>query len=298
MADIRVMTFNVRGAPDGDGVNAWENRADLNARVIRRYAPDLIGFQEAQTENLAYYRDQLPDYAYAAGPRANRPGRILFNAISWNTARFELIDSGGFYLSYTPDRWSLAWDSARVRTATWARLHLKGSDLSVLHLNTHLDHLGEKARLEGSRLIARQLTRLRSDGVPVILTGDFNCSPILVSSAGQEMPYSVFQQAGFHDTFEMAYDADGSQPENTFHAFRGAHFKSEVPTSRLRMDWILYLNGDSPLVRTQSCTVIRDADPPVYPSDHYPVLATIMFEARQELPKQADPEPVRLPVAR
>lgn len=39
---VHVMSFNVRGASHmGDGVNVWERRA-----AIRRYEPDLIGFQE------------------------------------------------------------------------------------------------------------------------------------------------------------------------------------------------------------------------------------------------------------
>lgn len=274
MAEIRVMTFNIRGAPDGDGVNAWENRAELNVRTIRRYAPDLIGLQEVQAENLAYHRAHLADYTCVAGPRANRPGRILFNAILVNTAKLKLVDSGGFYISYTPERWSLAWDSVRVRAVTWFKLRLIKSGLSLLHLNTHLDHVGQKARLEGSRLIARQIARFRHSSIPVILTGDFNSPPVSSFDGSVETPYSVFQMAGFHDTYEVTQARD-SQPENTFHGFCGQDFKAERPLSSLRMDWILYLNGGSPFVQAQSCSIIRDARPPLYPSDHYPVLATL-----------------------
>ena len=62
MADFRIMTFNIRGAPDDDGVNIWPNRAALNVETIRRCAPDLIGFQEAQAPNLETYQHQLKDY--------------------------------------------------------------------------------------------------------------------------------------------------------------------------------------------------------------------------------------------
>src|ERR671914_442322 len=45
MCDLRVMTFNIRGAVHRDGENAWPHRAALNVATIARHAPDLIGFQ-------------------------------------------------------------------------------------------------------------------------------------------------------------------------------------------------------------------------------------------------------------
>jgi len=44
-----------------------------------------------------------------------------------------------------------------------------------------------------------------------------------------------------------------------------------------RIDWILTLDGSSS-IRTQNYLVARDQEPPVYPSDHYPVVADLMLE--------------------
>ena len=61
---IRVMSFNVRGSfRDARKKNAWRNRATLNVATIERYAPDVIGLQEAQRGNLSAYRKRLPRYA-------------------------------------------------------------------------------------------------------------------------------------------------------------------------------------------------------------------------------------------
>ncbi len=48
MHTLRVMSFNIASTlDDGEGANHWHNQhADLNVRVIRRFMPDLIGFQE------------------------------------------------------------------------------------------------------------------------------------------------------------------------------------------------------------------------------------------------------------
>jgi len=69
MPAIRVMTFNIRGSSDAwDEVNSWEKRAALNVETIKRYAPDVIGFQELQGANLETYLERLPEYSHVLGP--------------------------------------------------------------------------------------------------------------------------------------------------------------------------------------------------------------------------------------
>lgn len=279
MPELNVMTFNIRGAPDRDIVNAWENRADLNLRTLQRYTPDLIGFQEVQNENLEFYRRELSDYAFVTGVHANRAERILHNAIFWKPERLSLRETGGFFLNLTPERWALDWDSARVRAATYARFVLKDGEGSLFHLNTHLDHLGQQARLEGTRLIIRKITGLCQNIIPVILTGDFNSSPVLSSAPDEpfaETPYGLLRAAGFEDAFALA---SNSELSNTYHDFRGEAFVEEVEPNSQRMDWIMILNGGAPSVQVTSYKIIRDAKPPLYPSDHYPVLARLELTA-------------------
>jgi hypothetical protein len=69
---FKVMTFNIRGAFPGDGVNVWPNRAALNVATIKRHAPDLIGCQEMQTANLDTYRARLEGYDHVLGPPTTR----------------------------------------------------------------------------------------------------------------------------------------------------------------------------------------------------------------------------------
>ena len=75
MSSIRVMTFNVRGAPEDDGINIWKNRAKVNLDVISKAEPDVIGFQEVQDANLSAYLEKLEGYEFEPGPICNR---ILF----------------------------------------------------------------------------------------------------------------------------------------------------------------------------------------------------------------------------
>ncbi len=266
------MTFNVRGSfRDTGKANAWPNRATLNVETIRRAAPDLIGFQEAQSGNLVTYREALPLYDCVLGPRYGNRRPHSFNAIFFDPARLRVLDSGGFWLSRTPGRYSRSWRTRVVRSANWVRFGCPDTGLSFLHLNTHLDHKSVLARTEGSALILRKI-RANWHDLPVVLTGDFNCRP-------DSVPYRAFVEGGLADAYLAAGNEDDGAA-NTFHAFKGSRY-SEPDRGRgpRRIDWIL-LGDPRRRIRARSCSILRDGveDFGVYPSDHYPVLAELFFE--------------------
>ena len=267
---IRVMSFNVRGSSRDRGeANAWENRAGLNVETLERAAAALIGLQESQRGNLETYRERLPRYAHILGPRSGNREPYDFNAILFDRGRLELLDSGGFWLSETPERYSASLGTRVARSANWARFRHSGTDLPFLHLNTHLDHVSRLARVKGSALILRRLAELREVEQPVVVTGDFNCRPGTPVHRG-------FVRAGFVDTYLAAGNEDGTGA-NTFHAFKGAHYREARPAlGPRRIDWIL-LKDPGRRIRVGSHLILRDGpgDSGVYPSDHYPVLAEL-----------------------
>lgn len=186
MIPFKVMTFNLRGSYfEIDGANFWVYRADLNARTLQKYAPDIISFQEFQFGNLETYHHTLSEYAYELGLVTIDQSEFgMYNAIYWKAERFEALASGGFYLSPTPEVWSIGWDSALIRATNWIKFRDLWTHHHFLYVNTHLDHLGETARVEGSRLNVARIAQIRAD-LPVIITGDFNSrawSPLMKTS--------------------------------------------------------------------------------------------------------------------
>ncbi len=259
------MSFNVRGSQHKDGENAWDRRAPLNVRTIEKHAPDLIGFQEHQVGNRKVHDAGLRGYERISGPRYENREPNAHNAIYWRPDRLEFVERGGFWLSEKPDEYSRSWGSSHVRSANWARFRMS-SGTEFVHLNTHLDHISGRARQEGAKFILRRLGRLAED-LPVVLTGDFNCNP-------GSKTYRIFADAGFGDAHLIA----GNGPINTFHRFRGEGFRPKAGREA-RIDWILVRNASQNGVWTvESCEVVRDAEPPVYPSDHYPVLANLSLK--------------------
>ena len=265
------MSFNVRGSfRDVTNKNAWRNRAALNVATIRRYVPDVMGLQESQRGNLATYRRQMPRYAQIRGSRYGNAFPYDSNAILYNPENLGPLDTGGFWLSETPEKRSKSWGTRVARSATWALFALTNKDLSILHLNTHLDHVSAPARREGSNLIVEKIAEIsdRTGETPtVILTGDFNARP-------DSATHRILTDSGFMDTY-LATGNEEDHSANTFHAFEGTSYRGKRRArGPRRIDWIL-LKDPGGRLETASHSIIRDADVEagLYPSDHYPIVA-------------------------
>ena len=264
----RIMSFNINGDYSG-GENSWEKRAPLDLAIVNRYKPDLIGLQESVEIILGTFREHLIDYSIIEG---NCYGDIPpqdYSSILYLTARYDLLDTGEFWFSETPDRESTDWGVEYPMGATWAKLKCKKTDKQIFHLNTHFEDgsWGEQSRINASKLIISQIAQLTSKQ-PVIVTGDFNCNP-------WSEPYRMFHDNGFKDTYREAGNAD-SVESSTLHIYKGKdYFALDFGNEMLwRVDWILTLDGDQK-VQTIASTIGRDASPPTYPSDHYPIISEI-----------------------
>lgn len=274
---VKAMTFNLRGATRGfDGVNTWSNREGMVVSLIEKHTPHFLGAQEVNFGNLATYAERLRErggskyYGELLGPDMDYG---WFNPIFWRTEHFELDTAGGFFLhpNQIPNTVAKEWGAANIRCANWAVFRERDSQDKVCIINTHLDHISEQARYEGARLIVQTLQGL--EDIPTILTGDLNMGRYVPEDAKAIAPYTdktlqIFEEAGFADVYALLHaDGEGS---NTFHGFLGDNFDPAKDYALWRLDHIL-VRGMSP----DACEIDRYAQPPVYPSDHYPVIATL-----------------------
>ena len=95
-------------------------------------------------------------------------------AIYYRHGELEVIKSGTFWLSETPDEVSMGWDAACKRTCTWALFRSKADGRNIAYMNTHLDHMGPTARRESIKLIVAKIAELFDADTPLFLTADFN----------------------------------------------------------------------------------------------------------------------------
>ena len=258
-APLVVVTFNVRMAPAADGPNRWELRRDLLREVIVGLAPDILCLQEPFADQIEWIAAALPGHRLIGVGREDGIRQGEWSAIFVRSDRCDVLGHGNFWLSETPEiPGSRSWDAGRhTRLCTWVHLrdHKTGARFRVF--NSHWDHEGPEARLQSARLIAHRVAG-DTDGLPAILTGDFNCTP--ESAPIQSLLHAAIPP--FSDAFAAIGDQRSS--EGTFHDFTG---RSDGP----RIDYILVTPG----IEVARCEIIRERRASLYPSDHFPVRAEL-----------------------
>ncbi|MDR2813515.1 MAG: endonuclease/exonuclease/phosphatase family protein [Prevotellaceae bacterium] len=255
---LRVMTFNIRYDNPGDSLNSWQYRKDVAAEIIKEYDADLLGTQEVLNSQLNDLKARLPRYAAIGVGRTDGKEEGEYSAIFYKSDKLEEEKSGYFWLSETPDvAGSKGWDGACERIATWAILKEKNTGKRLFFINTHLDHVGKVARREGVKLLLER-AKAESNGLPVIITGDFNASP------ESEVIRQALADGKFFDTRLLA----PSVPEvsGTFHGF------GEVPVEKRTIIDYVFVTGD---VAVSSYTLVPEKRNGIYLSDHQPVFVNL-----------------------
>ncbi len=252
---MRIMTFNLRFANPEDGPNQWDFRKELVVETILVYRPDLLGTQEGTVPQLEFLTRRLSEYKPLVEHR-DVDRTCQYPTIFYRTAVFEAKNSAEFWLSETPrEHRSKSWNSAFPRLVTYGLFRETGRELWFWFANTHLDHISEQARLQGSRLIREFFL---SQERPLILAGDFNEPP--------DAPvYKQLLGPGSYllDTWRARHP---TEEKPTQHAFNGKPRGS-------RIDWILV----TPPFRVKEVAIIDHNQAGRYPSDHFPYVAEVEY---------------------
>ncbi|MBT7405241.1 MAG: endonuclease/exonuclease/phosphatase family protein [Opitutae bacterium] len=254
------MSFNIRLGVAKDGENRWDLRKELVVKTIREYNPDLLGLQEVFPMQEEYLRESFPEYVYYGRSRLVDPNDGEACSIMFRKERFNPSEQSTFWLSETPDEpGSKSWDSSLPRIANMISLkdkQVRGKKLVLI--NTHFDHRGKVAREEAAKIIKNRVSALEK-GARVVITGDFN-------SGEGSRPYQSLMGENIIDTFRMVHP-NRTEEESTFTAWKGRLIGN-------RIDWVLC----SANFQILSATINRSHDKGRYPSDHYPVTATLNYQ--------------------
>ena len=143
---VNVMSFNIRYDNPEDSLDNWRYRKDRVANAIHFYDVDILGTQEVLHNQSEDLKLRLPEYGVVGVGREDGKEKGEYSALWYKKDRFNVLDSGYFWLSETPEvAGSKGWDGACERIASWVKLQDKVSDKEYFALNTHLDHVGGMA---------------------------------------------------------------------------------------------------------------------------------------------------------
>lgn len=257
--DLKVMTYNIRLALDSDGENAWSHRKIEAIALMQYYHPDCFGVQEAVPQQMIDIKQSLKNYNFVGVGRDDGADKGEYSAIFYDTEKLEVLDSGTFWLSETPEKPSKGWDAAYNRICTYALFKMKKGGKKFWAFNTHFDHVGDMARAESSKLILEQISKFNTKNYPVILTGDFNLTD-------DSLPIKTISKE-LNDSYTTSLLSPYG-PKGTFTAFD----VNVIPENRI--DYIFTKNFN-----VLNYRAINDRrENLLYPSDHFPILVELKFK--------------------
>lgn len=272
--DLRVMSFNIRFAKAGHSEESSENnwadadhpRRERAIRVVCDYKPDLLGVQEAREGQIDDLRKALPEFEFYGVGRDDGKTGGEFSGIFYRKHRFTRMNAGSFWLSATPEQVGTTFSFNKLpRIASWVKLTDNKSGREFVYLNMHWDHQDESAREKAAALVLKQLAKI-AGGMPTIVTGDLNSK----ESSPAFATLTAADKSGLKllDSYREL-NPKRSPDEASFDDWKGTIKGS-------RIDFVLHSAEFQPT----AAEIVRTNYDGRWPSDHYPVTATLRLSEK------------------
>jgi endonuclease/exonuclease/phosphatase family metal-dependent hydrolase len=268
--ELAAMSFNIRYGTARDGENHWANRRQMVFDVIAEHRPDVLGLQEALKFQIDEIMAAVPGYVLIGVGRDDGAEQGEYSCILYRTERLDVVDSGTFWLSDTPEApGSITWGNACTRVCSWGRFKDRKTGGRLDVYNVHLDHVSQPSREKSAVLVAQRIAA-RPDEAPCIFMGDFNAgegNPAVRFIKGEALLAGRRTPLVFRDTFRIVHPDE--KIVGTFNAFTGR-------TDGEKIDYIFV----GPGWRTLDAAIIRTSKDGRYPSDHFPLTARLRLQAK------------------
>lgn len=194
---MRVMSYNIRFShseesyTETDDPRKWDARKLVVPGSLADKYFDVMGSQENTTGQINDILTNPAMSGYAAVGRSNHNkaiGDLGYDsayetaAIYCRNSAVQVIENGTFWYSDSSDSidwgdWSAGYN---MRCCNWAKLGYAGREFYIfnvhLQVNTTEDVKYKEMRLKQIQKVLKKIKEV-SDDYPVILTGDFNCTP-------------------------------------------------------------------------------------------------------------------------
>jgi len=282
--NVRILSFNIRtglqlhiGNLGINSVPMWNHRRGDFIKIVKAAQADLIGLQETTEISLLFPMVSVHQFKDIAGALDGEFASVHENAscgadpkcankydalIFYRTARFDLIDSGSFALSATPDvPFSISsndgWHQTFPRLVVYAHLRDKASGRTFYFCTTHFDN-NTTTKQNSVELLAKLMPERLRLSEPAIFSGDFN----LDSRNDPELMKGLLN--GIWQDSEKAPAAGAAHP-------------ASFDDGKSLIDHILFNKAGGMTVK--SWEVLPNRVDPLAPpvSDHHPVQAELMF---------------------
>lgn len=256
-ADVRIMTFNTHG-DIGENPQA---RYPLIYETVRKYLPDVVGFQEA---NKPIHNNVLESLTsvYAHVSKYHSYGSVLtYTPIMYRKDTLDLIDSGAEFLRSR-------YTGTNSKAYSWAVFEFKATGKRFIVINLHGAIISAAYNLEGMTnavegaewrrdnvaQIHEKATQLKEKhgALPVFLIGDFNFNS---------------SSAAYSDATALGYvTAEKTATKHKETGSKTTHGIGSIPPAGKSIDHIFYQGATTAIAHY----IVRDKVA-LSASDHCPV---------------------------
>ena len=250
---MKTMSFNIRCGSVGD--EPWRERIGIVCQTILESDADSVGIQEATPEWMDELKAHIGHkYAYVGIGRDDGANKGEYSPVFFLKDKYEVSDSGNFWLSETPDRASYGWDAACRRICSWAKLKNRETGKEYVHINTHFDHIGVEARRNSVEMIISHAKTFVN--IPAVFTADMNVVE------GTENYNQFVNSDYFYDTKKLAPD---TMHYCTYHDTKPEEHAKDV------IDYVMINDG----FEAKRYVVMTEGIDGRFVSDHYPIYAEV-----------------------
>ena len=203
-APIKVMSFNVFVGTKIDTTDDIIDGGPAQRRIgvistIRNHMPDVVGVQEASNLWISYLSNGLKDdYAYVGTGREPDRKDQNYNEgcqIFYNKSKYRVVETNTYWLSETPNEYSIYEGSNYPRIVTYAIFERISDGYQFMHVNTHLDFEDGVQKKQIDKMM-ELIEAVGFDGLTVY-TGDFNLNS---SRPG----YALMNEYGCVNSYDLA----------------------------------------------------------------------------------------------
>ncbi|WP_312641751.1 endonuclease/exonuclease/phosphatase family protein [Hydrogenoanaerobacterium sp.] len=268
---IKIISFNLRADFKRDKLNRWDFRKEYAMKLIKESGATIIGVQELLPKMRTDVQNLLSNYTVLGWGRYKgaKPGSDEHSDIIIKNDDADVDFYKTFWLSNkTEDDVSRAYYSFFPRICTVAEVYVKSLNRNIRVFNTHFDHICGMARVLGVNIILRTMSELNEKKpMPTILMGDMNAHP-------KSRPIRILREN--HHPYDNVHLTDVysfCQPnsiKNTHHGFKQKGLLAWL-TGRTPIDYI-FVSDEFEILDVY---VDRSNENGRFPSDHFPIVATL-----------------------
>lgn len=284
---LKIASFNMAFCRDTIDLKIWEERKSSIMPVLEKFDFDICASQEPYAFQVKYLAQQTPKYAYVCellgdetpDKFASRPDKYhkrhlvlpnMNNPIWYKKDKFDVLESGKFWYSKTPEIQSGAWEEDRwdgERTCVWAKFREKKTGKEFYVFNSHwivAQSPQDLTSVKSAELLLKKIKQIAQNSTYFVM-GDLNATDDFTS-------IKILKNSGMLKSARDNARVSDKIAKTTFVGFYGTYKKQMI------IDHIFTSNN----VFIEDFSVgdvyrLSSDGKKIYPSDHLPIFSTVKF---------------------